>query len=117
MSESALIKSTWNDVHKYLHAVFVMYNRFREHDSNMGEWCSPKQQECWIHVSVNKTNGSKSIVRFPTVMINSISVLEEADFESLGRTRIDNSVNDGMVAKGTKRKSKGKQNKKKKRSS
>ena len=52
-------------------------------------------------------------------MIYLISVLEEADFESLGRempkgTGIDNSVNDGAVAMGGKRKRKGKQNEKKK---
>jgi hypothetical protein len=52
-------------------------------------------------------------------MINFISVLEEADFESIGRempkgTGIDNSVTDGTAAKDTKRKSKRKQNKKKK---
>jgi hypothetical protein len=52
-------------------------------------------------------------------MIYSISVLEEADFESLGRempkeTGIDNSLTNGAVARGRKRKSKGKQNKKNK---
>jgi hypothetical protein len=30
------IKSTWNDVRKYLHAVFVMYNRSGQHDPDMG---------------------------------------------------------------------------------
>jgi hypothetical protein len=53
-------------------------------------------------------------------MIYSISV--QADFESIGRempkgTGIDNSVNDGTVARGTKGKHKGKQYKKKKRNS
>jgi hypothetical protein len=116
---SAWRKSTWNDVRKYLHAVFVMYNRSGQNDPDMGEWCSPKEQECWVQASLNKTNGSNTIVHFPTIMIYSISVLEEADFESLGReipkgTGIDNSVNDGAVATGGKRKRKGKQNKKKK---
>jgi hypothetical protein len=51
-------------------------------------------------------------------MIYSISILEESDFESLGRempkgTGIDNSVDDGSVARGTKRKTSRKQNKKK----
>ncbi len=118
MRDSAWIKSTWNDVHKYLHALFVMYNRSGQHDPDMGEWCSPKEQEHWVRASLNKTNSSNTIVRFPTVMIYSISVLEEADFESIGRempkgTGIDNSVNDGTVARETKRKHKGKRHKKK----
>jgi hypothetical protein len=96
-----------------------MYNRSGQHDPDMGEWCSPKEQEGWVRASLNKTNGSNTIVCFPTVMIYLISVLEEADFESLGRempkgTGIDNSVNDGAVAMGGKRKRKGKQNEKKK---
>jgi len=120
--DSAWIKSTWNDVRRYLHAVFVMYNRSGQHDPDMGEWCSPKEQERRVRASLNKTNGNNTIVRFPTVMIYSISILEEADFESLGRempkgTGIDNSVDDGSVARGTKRKTSRKRNKKKKRDS
>ena len=116
MRDSAWIKSTWNDVRKYLHAVFVMYNHSGQHDPDMGEWCSPKEQERWVHASLNKTNGINTVVRFPTVMIYSISVLEEADFESIGRempkgTGIDNCVNDETMGQGTKRKNKGKQHK------
>jgi hypothetical protein len=62
MRDSAWIKSTWNDVHKYLHAVFVMYNHSGQHDPNMGEWCSPKEQESWVQASLNKTNDSNIIV-------------------------------------------------------
>jgi hypothetical protein len=76
----------------------------------MGDSCFPKEQD---------SSGSNSIVRFPTVMIYSISILEEADFESIGRempkgTGIDNCVNDGTMAMGTKRKIKGKHHKRKK---
>jgi len=115
--DSAWIKSTWNDVRRYLHAVFVMYNQSGQHDPDMGEWCSPKEQEHWVRASLNKTNGNNTTVRFPTVMIYSTGILEEADFESLGwempkGTGIDNSVDDG-----TKRKTIRKQNKKKKHDS
>jgi hypothetical protein len=54
-------------------------------------------------------------------MIYSTSVLEEADFESVGRempkgTGIDNSINDGAMAKGTKRRNnKGQFNNRKKK--
>jgi hypothetical protein len=107
LKDAAWIKSTWNDVRRYLHAVFVMYNRSGQHDPDMGEWCSPKEQDHWVCASLNKTSGSNTIVHFPTVMIYSISVLEEADFVSLGRempkgTGIDNSVVDGTMSKASK---------------
>jgi hypothetical protein len=75
----------------------------------MGEWCSPKEQVHWVRASLNKTSGSNTIIHFPTVMIYSISVLEEADFVSLGRempkgTGINNSVEDGTMSKASKRK-------------
>jgi hypothetical protein len=107
LKDAAWIKSTWNDVRRYLHAVFVMYNRSGQHDPDMGEWCAPKEQDHWVCASLNKTSGSNTIVHFPTVMIYSISVLEEADFVSLGRempkgTGIDNSVVDGTMSKASK---------------
>jgi hypothetical protein len=107
LRDAAWIKSTWNDVRRYLHAVFVMYNRSGQHDPDMGEWCSPKKQDRWVHASLNKTSGSNTIICFPTVMIYSISVLEEADFVSLRRempkgTGIDNSVVDGTMSKASK---------------
>jgi hypothetical protein len=42
--DEAWIKSTWNDVCKYLHQVFIQYNRSGQHSGDIGEWCSPKEQ-------------------------------------------------------------------------
>jgi hypothetical protein len=78
-----------------------MYNRSGQHNPDMGEWCSPKEQECWVHASLDKTNGSNTIVRFPTIMIYSISFIKESDFEPLLQemskgTGIDNSVDENI---------------------
>ncbi len=101
---------------KYLHQVFLGYNRSGQHDNDMGEWCSPKEQERWVRAAFWKTCGSNTIIRFPTVMIYSIAVLEQSDFESIGReipkgTGIDSSVA-GSYTTAKKRKKCGKYNKK-----
>ncbi len=95
---------------------FLGYNRSGQHDNEMGEWCSPKEQERWVRVAFWKTSGSNTIIRFPTVMVYSIAVLEQSDFESIGRempkgTEIDDSVA-GTSAAAKKRKKHGKYNKK-----
>ena len=115
LRDASWIKSTWNDVQNYLHQVFLGYNRSGQHDNDMGEWCSPKEQERWVRAAFWKTSGSNTIIRFPTVMIYSIAVLEQSDFESIGRempkgTGIDSSVAGSTAAK--KRKKRGKYNKK-----
>jgi hypothetical protein len=48
--------------HNYLHAVFVMNNHSGQHNPDMGEWCSPKEQDRWVRASLNKTSGSNTIV-------------------------------------------------------
>jgi len=119
LRDQAWIKSTWNDIRRYLHQVFIGYNRSGQHDDDMGEWCSPKEQERWVRAAFWKTSGSNTIIRFPTVMIYSIAVLEQSDFESMGRempkgTGIDSSVA-GPAATGKKRKKRGKYKKKDKK--
>jgi hypothetical protein len=91
------IKSTWNDVRKYLHQVFQQYNRSGQRSGDMGEWCSPEEQQRWVRAAFWKGSSTNTIVRFPTVMIYSIAVLEQGDFEGISRTMpegtgIDNSV-------------------------
>jgi hypothetical protein len=95
--EAAWIKSTWNDVCKYLHQVFVQYNRSGQRSGDMGEWCSVEEQQRWVRAAFWKGGSTNTIVRYPTVMIYSIALLEQADFETIGRlmptgTGIDNSV-------------------------
>ena len=101
---------------KYLHQVFLGYNRSGQHDDEMGEWCSPKEQEMWVRAAFWKTSGSNTIIRYPTVMVYSIAVLEQSDFESIGRqmpkgTGIDSSVA-GASNTTKKRKKRGKYKKK-----
>jgi hypothetical protein len=103
-------------VRKYLHQVFLGYNRSDQHDDKMGEWCSPKEQERWVRADFWKTSGSNTIIRYPTVMVYSIAVLEQSDFESIGfqmpkGTGIDSSVA-GASTTAKKRKKCGKYKKK-----
>ncbi len=81
--DESWIKALWNDVRKWLHAVFVMCNHSGQHDPDFGEWCSPNEMQRWVRASLYKTNGSNTIVRFQTAMIYSIAVLEERDFDKL----------------------------------
>jgi hypothetical protein len=97
LRDEAWIKSTWNDVRKYLHQVFIQYNRSGQHSGDMGEWCSPEEQQRWVRAAFWKGGSTNSIVRYPTVMIYSIAILEQSDFEALGcqmpeGSGIDNSV-------------------------
>jgi hypothetical protein len=50
LRDEVWIKSTWNDVRKYLHQVFIQYNRSRQHSGDMGEWCSPEEQQRWFEL-------------------------------------------------------------------
>jgi hypothetical protein len=91
------MKSTLNDVHKYLFQVFTQYNRSGQRSGDMGEWCSPGEQQRWLRAAFWKGRATNTIVRFPTAMIYSIAVLEEGDFHGIGRTMpkgtgADNSV-------------------------
>jgi hypothetical protein len=95
--DAAWIKSIWNDVKKYLYQVFVQYNRSGQCSGDMGEWCSPEEQQRWVRAAFWKGGSTNTIVRFPTVMIYSIAMLEQGDFEGIGRampkgTGADNSI-------------------------
>jgi len=50
----------------------------------MGEWCSPEEQQRWLRAAFWNGGAANTIVRFPTVMIYSIAVLEEGDFQGIG---------------------------------
>jgi hypothetical protein len=67
------IKSTWNDVRKYLHQVFIQYNHSGQCCGAMGEWCFHEKQERWVRAAFWKGGSSNTIVRYPTVMIYSIA--------------------------------------------
>jgi hypothetical protein len=115
--DASWIKSTWNDVCKYLHQVFIQYNRSGQQSGDMGEWCSPEEQQRWVRAAFWKGSGTNTIVRFPTPMIYSIAVLDQSDFEGIGRsmpegTGLDNSVTAaGTSAHARKRKKRGPYNK------
>jgi hypothetical protein len=107
--DEAWIRATWNDCHKWFHQTFIQYNRSGQHNADMGEWCSPKELEQWIWATKNKIAGSNTIIRYPTVMVYSICLFDQTDFESIGRempkgTGTDCSMADGMKAAKKKRK-------------
>ena len=80
LRDGAWIKSTWNDVRKWLHSIFMSYNRSGQHDPDRGEWGSATEQQRWVRNSTNKVENS---IRFPSVMLYSIAVLELADFQGI----------------------------------
>jgi hypothetical protein len=88
----------------------------------MGEWRSPEEQQRWVRAAFWKGGSTNSIVCYPTVMIYSLAILKQSDFEALGHqmpegSGIDNSVavTASEVAQGKKKRKKhGKYNKKNK---
>ena len=64
---------------KYLHRVFIQYNRSGQQSGDMGEWCSPARQQRWVRAASWKGGSANTIVHFPTVMIYSIALLEQAE--------------------------------------
>ncbi len=88
--------------------MFQQYNRSGQHDPEKGEWCSEKERKMWIRAALWRNAGSNTMVWYPTVMMYSICLLDEGDFEGIGRlmpsgTGIDNSVVDGDEAARAKR--------------
>jgi hypothetical protein len=115
------IKSTWADIRKYLHQMFVQYHRSGQHDPDMDEWMSEKENKCWARAAGWKTRETNNVIRHQQAMIYSIAVLNLCDFESIGckmpkGTRFDASINNGSTVEKhrvRKRKSNGdKENKK-----
>lgn len=93
------IKSTWNDLRRWLHHIFTTYHRSGQMDADKGDWCSLEEQERWARTSQKKFDRT---VRYPTVMMYSISVLDPSDFEDMGRampegTGHDNSFGDAVT--------------------
>jgi hypothetical protein len=98
------IKATWNDCQKYLHQIFVNYNRLGKHDDDKDEWGSDKELRHWCQATKwNPTNsGSGSIIRYQSSMIYLIAVLYICDFEAIGHkmpkgTGVDATINNGTV--------------------
>ena len=96
------IKSTWTDCRKYLHQMFVNYNRSGQHDDDKDEWGSEKELRRWSRAAKWNSSGAGSIIRFPNAMIYSIAILDICDFESIGRrmpkgTGVDATVDNGAV--------------------
>jgi len=99
------IKATWTDCRKYLHQMFVNYNRSGQHDDDKDEWGSEKELQRWSRAATwkPKSGTSGTIIRYTSAMIYSIAVLELADFEGIGRkmpkgTGVDATVNNGARA-------------------
>ena len=67
-----------------------MYNRSGENDPNRGTWGSVEEQERWARNAMKQTS-------YPSAIVYSVAVLEEGDFEVMGRelpkgTGIENSI-------------------------
>ncbi len=81
----------------------MQYNHSGQHDADMGEWCSEKELGHWVRATRYKTAASNTIIRYPTVMVYSICLLDQSNFESVGRemlkgTGVDSSITDGTKA-------------------
>jgi hypothetical protein len=83
--DESWIKETWTDCQKWLYQTFMQYNRSGQHDAYMGEWCSPKELDRWVRATKYKTPGSNSIIHYPTAMVYSICLFDEAGFKSIGQ--------------------------------
>jgi len=99
------IKSTWTDCRKYLHQMFVNYNRSGQHDDDKDEWGSEKELQRWCRAAnwKPKSGSQGTIIRYTSAMIYSIAVLELSDFEGIGRKMpkgagVDATVNNGAQA-------------------
>jgi hypothetical protein len=84
LKDEAWIKSCWADCQKYLHQAFVQYNQSGQHDSDMDDWCSPKEIDWWVRATTYKTAG-QTIICFHTVMMYSIFVVDQSDLEGIRR--------------------------------
>jgi len=60
--DASWIKSTWNDVQKYLHQVFIQYNRSGQQSGDMGEWCSPAEQQRWVRAASWKGGSTNTML-------------------------------------------------------
>jgi hypothetical protein len=105
------IKSTWTDCRKYLHQMFINYNRSGQHDDDKDEWGSEKELRRWCRAARwNPHNGSSGcIIRYQTAMIYSVAVLDLSDFEAVGRkmptgTGVDATIDNNAVVPNHKRK-------------
>jgi hypothetical protein len=78
------IKSMWTDCRKYLHQMFINYNRSRQHDDDMDQWGSEKELQRWSRAATWKPTGIGSIIRYTGAMMYSIAVLDLCDFEAIG---------------------------------
>ncbi len=82
----------------------MQYNRSGQHDVDKDEWLSEKENKRWARAAAWKTPGSNNIIRHQQAMIYSITLLDQCDFECIGRkmpkgTGVDCSIHDGTVVR------------------
>ena len=78
----------------------MQYNRSGQHDDDKDEWLSEKENKRWARAAAWKTPGNNTVIRHQQAMIYSIALMDQCDFESIGRrmpkgTGVDASINDG----------------------
>ena len=86
----------------YFLQIFIQYNRSGQHDDDKDEWLSEKENKRWARAASWKTPGKNNVIRHQQAMIYSIALLDQSDFESIGRkmpkgTGVDATVQDGTV--------------------
>jgi hypothetical protein len=84
---------------KHLFNIIAQVNMMLTRESGVPK----KELECWVRATRYKTAASNTIIYYPTVMVYSICLLDQSDFESVGRempkgTGVDSSITDGTKA-------------------
>ena len=119
------IKSTWNYCQKYLHQMFVNYDRSGQHDDDKDERGLEKELHHWSRAARwNPPSGTcGTVIRYQNAMIYSIAIMDISDFQAIGRkmpsgTGVDATIdNNAVVPEHKKRKRKSKNNESKKAAS
>jgi len=96
------IKSTWTDCRKYLHQMYINYNRSGQHDDDKDEWGSEKELRHWSKAVKWNPSNAGSIICCTSSMIYSIDVLDICNFEAIGckmpkDTGVDATMDNGTV--------------------
>jgi hypothetical protein len=98
----AWIKPTWTDCRKYLHQMYINYNRSRQHGDDKDEWGSEKELCHWSRAAKWNPSNASSIICFTSFMIYSIAVLDICNFEAIGckmpkGTGVNDTMDNGAV--------------------
>jgi hypothetical protein len=97
------IESTLLDCRRYLHVMFMQYHCSGQNDKDKDAWGSQTEYKHWVCMAHWKNAGSNSVLQYTKAMINSVTILDLCDFQSIickmpHGQGVDGTVNDGTVA-------------------